>query len=426
MTKYRIENGVLRCPVAGQRQTNLYVDAGKIVAVGDSCDGFAEAVLVDARGKWIMPGIVDLSVSLREPGLKQKGSIESETYAAVKGGVTTVCCSPLSNPVNDSEAISHLIGEQARKAGYARVLPVGAMTSRGEGKQLSAYYALRSAGCIAVSHSRDCAIEPQVLRRCFQYARTHDLTVFMEPQETTLAQDGCVNEGVLSARLGLVGIPHLAETLMVSQSLLLAKETRVRLHLSQLSCAESVAMIRQAKANGVAVTADVTMHHLLLTENDVEPFDGRYHVLPPLRCESDREALIQAVSDGTLDAIVSQHAPHEQAAKQAPFGETEPGVSSIELLLPLLFRLVETTGLDLDTVLPLLTTKPAAIAGLTEYGLQAGAVADFVIVDPDKRWKVNASEMRSRGKNTLFSGVELPCSVEKTFVAGQNVYDCTL
>jgi len=273
-----------------------------------------------------------------------------------------------------------------------------------------------------VSHHRGAPIDSQTLYRCFQYAKSHDLTVFFEPEEADLS-GGCMHEGALSSRLGLVGISELSETIALSRALLLAEQTGVKLHIGQISCARSVEMLSDAKARGIQVTADVAIQNLVLTENDIEAFDGAYHTQPPLRTEHDRLTLINAINEGIVDAIVSQHQPHELAAKLAPFAETEPGISNLDTFLSLGIRLVENKELKLDAFIRAVTTQPAKIAGIDNYCLDEGNCSDLAIFNAEKTWQVSTKTLASAGKNTPFIEQELTGQVYWTFISGTCVFD---
>ena len=306
--------------------------------------------------------------------MARKGNIASETRAAAHGGFTTVCASPETSPVNDSGAVTNLILDSVASRGVVRVLPIGAITRGLDGDMLSDMAGLKAAGCVAVGNGSRGVRNARILRRCMAYAQTFGLTVMFSPENTALAADGYAHDGQVTTRLGLLGIPEVAETAAVMEMLLLAEETGVRLHLSQLSCARSVEMLAQARDRGVKVTADVAMHQLVFTESALAGFDSRFHVRPPLRGEADRQALVAGVRDGVIDAIVSQHQPHDSAAKQAPLPATEPGLSSIESVLSLGLELVQNHELELPDLLRALTAGPAAVLG-REVALTAGAAA---------------------------------------------------
>src|SRR5690554_3701107 len=342
----------------------LLIRNGRIAAIGEAAEKADADQSFDARGCVISPGFVDLSCNLREPGNGQKGNMVSETRAAARGGFTTVCVSPETSPVNDSRAVTHLIRDGAYVSSPIRVLPVGALTRGLDGEMLSDMSGLTAAGCIAVGNGSRGVRNARVLRRCMAYAQTFGLIVMLRPENQSLAADGYAHDGLVSARLGLLGIPEVAETAAVMEMLLLAEETGVRLHLSQLSCGRSVEMVVDARSRGIAVTADVAMHQLVFTEEALSGFDSRFHLRPPLRSEADRQALVAGVREGVIDAIVSQHLPHESAAKQAPLPDTEPGLSSIESLLSLGLELVQRGEFTLAELIRGLTSGPASVVGL--------------------------------------------------------------
>lgn len=419
----RIENGRLIDPAAGlDAVQSLLIRDGKIASTGAEADAASADAVVDASGGLIVPGFIDLYCNLREPGNGQKGSIASETRAAVRGGFTTVCAAPDSSPINDSSAITHLIRDVAERDAPIRVLPLGAATKGLAGELLSDMVGLSNAGCVALSNGSAPLVNARVLRRCMAYAKTFNMTLMLHPQNRSLAADGFAHDGLVTARLGLLGIPEVAETASVMEMILLAEETGVRLHLSQLSCARSVEMMADARARGVPVTADVAMHHLVLTEEALAGFDSRFHVEPPLRSEADRKGLIEGVRSGAISAIVSQHQPHDPAAKNAPLGDTEPGLSSIESVLSMGLGLVENGELDLGSLVRALTTGPAEVLGLTAPGLGEGQVADLGWIDPQASWTPKADSLLSAGKHAPILNETLKGLVNQVWRAGQSVY----
>ncbi|WP_226596132.1 dihydroorotase [Marinobacter nauticus] len=399
----------------------LLVRNGRIEAVGEQALAAESAATLDAAGQVIAPGFIDLCCNLREPGNGQKGNIASETRAAAHGGFTTVCASPETSPVNDSGAVTNLILDSVASRGVVRVLPIGAITRGLDGDMLSDMAGLKAAGCVAVGNGSRGVRNARILRRCMAYAQTFGLTVMFSPENTALAADGYAHDGQVTTRLGLLGIPEVAETAAVMEMLLLAEETGVRLHLSQLSCARSVEMLAQARDRGVKVTADVAMHQLAFTESALAGFDSRFHVRPPLRGEADREALVAGVRDGVIDAIVSQHQPHDSAAKQAPLPATEPGLSSIESVLSLGLELVQNHELELPDLLLALTAGPAAVLG-REVALTAGAAADLCLFDPDGHWQPSAATLLSAGRHAPVLERALPGEVKLTLVAGRTAW----
>ncbi|MCK0105726.1 dihydroorotase [Marinobacter sp. S0848L] len=401
--------------------TGLLVKEGKIVAMGaDALNANADQQY-DASGCVIAPGFIDLCCNLREPGNGQKGNIASETLAAAHGGFTTVCASPETSPVNDSSAVTHLIRDGASLRGAVRVLPVGAITRGLEGELLSDLAGLKNAGCVAVGNGSRGVKNARILRRCMAYAQTFGLTVMFSPENQALAADGYAHDGQVTTRLGLLGIPEVAETAAVMEMLLLAEETGVKLHLSQLSSGRSVEMVAQARQLGVQVTADVAVHQLCFTEEALAGFDSRFHVRPPLRSEADRQALVAGVQAGVIDAIVSQHQPHDTAAKQAPLPATEPGLSSIESVLSLGLELVKSGELSRQRLLTALTLGPGRIVGLSPE-IACGADADLCIFNPSASWQPCEQTLVSTGKHAPLVGRELTGKVELTLVAGRPVW----
>ncbi|WP_323750497.1 dihydroorotase [Marinobacter sp.] len=399
----------------------LLIQDGKIVAIGAEALSADADQQFDASGCVIAPGFVDLCCNLREPGNGQKGNIASETLAAAHGGFTTVCASPETSPVNDSSAVTHLIRDGATSRGSVQVLPVGAITRGLAGELLSDLAGLKNAGCVAVSNGSRGIKNARILRRCMAYAHTVGMTVMFSPENQALAADGYAHDGQVTTRLGLLGIPEVAETAAVMEMLLLAEETGVKLHLSQLSSGRSVEMLADARKRGIQVTADVAMHQLCFTEEALAGFDSRFHVRPPLRSEIDRKALVAGVQAGVIDAIVSQHQPHDTAAKQAPLPATEPGLSSIESVLSLGLGLVRNGELSRERLLSALTVGPARIVGLSAK-LAAGANADLCIFNPTAQWMPSAQTLVSTGKHAPLTGCELDGKVELTLVAGRPVW----
>lgn len=419
----RIENGRVIDPHTGRdEQQSLLIRDGLIAATGSEADAAEADSVLDAAGGLLTPGFIDLYCNLREPGNGQKGSIASESRAAARGGFTTVCAAPDSSPVNDSSAITHLIRDVAERDAPIRVLPLGAATKGLSGELLSDMVGLSGAGCVALSNGSETLANARVLRRCMAYARTFGITLMLHPQNHALAADGFAHDGLVTARLGLLGIPEVAETAAVMEMILLAEETGVRLHLSQLSCARSVDMVAQARSRGVAVTADVAMHHLLFTEQALADFDSRYHLQPPLRSEEDRQGLIEGVRSGAISAIVSQHQPHDPAAKNAPLGDTEAGLSSIESVFSMGLILVERGELELPALIRALTTGPAQALGMTPPSLSVEQVADLCWIDPQARWTASADSLMSVGKHAPLLGTPLPGVVNQVWVDGDVAY----
>ncbi|MEP0072570.1 MAG: dihydroorotase [Marinomonas sp.] len=421
--KLRIQNGRLIDPSQGlDKVTDLFVENHKIVAIGEAPEGFDDAQVVDASEQWVLPGLVDLAVSLREPGFTQKGSIATEGRAAVSGGITTLISPPDTRPIVDTPAVAALIQDKADEAGMANVFPLGALTQGLEGVQLSNMVALTDAGCIALSNGRNGMANTKVLSRALEYAATHDLLVVFHPDEKSLSEGGCAHEGLMSTMHGLSGIPDTAETVALMRDLLLVEKTGVRAHFARLSCAKSVEMVADAKAAGLDVTADVAVHNLLLSDDVLNQFDGRYHVLPPLRSENDRLTLIEGIKQGVITAICSDHQPHEKMAKIAPFAATEPGMANVEILLPLAMQLMDEGDFDFSTLLSCLTSGPAACFGLEAGSLAVGSFADFVLFDSTARWSWSYEGRKTKGHNSPYFGEEFIGRVMSTYISGQQVY----
>ncbi|WP_339515453.1 dihydroorotase [Pseudomonas sp. RL_15y_Pfl2_60] len=401
--------------------SDLYIEGGLLVAIGDAPTGFVAENTLDATGLVAAPGLVDLNVALREPGYSRKGSIATETLAAAAGGVTSLCCPPFTKPVLDTPAVAEMILDRAREAGHTKVFPIGALSKALEGEQLAELVALRDAGCVAFSNGLDCFRNSRTLRRAMEYAATFDLTVIFHSQDHDLAEGGLAHEGARASFLGLPGIPETAETVALARNLLLVEQTGVRAHFSQLTSARGAELIAEAQARGLKVTADVALYQLILTDEALQGFSSLYHVQPPLRTATDRDGLRQAVKDGTIQAISSHHQPHEADAKLAPFGATEPGISSVQLLLPLAMTLVQDGLIDLPTLLQRLTTGPATALRLPAGILAVGQAADILLFDPQASTLAGETWF-SKGSNSPFIGHCLPSAVRYTLVDGHICY----
>ncbi|MEJ6656467.1 MAG: dihydroorotase [Pseudomonas sp.] len=401
--------------------TDLHIDAGQIRALGQAPEGFVAAQTIDARGLIASPGLVDLNVSLREPGFGRKGSIASETRAAAVGGVTSLCCPPNSRPVLDTPAVAELILDRTERAGQARVFPIGALTRGLDGEHLSELVALRDAGCVAFTQGLAPMKSNRILRRALEYAAGFDLPVIFTPLDPALAEGGVAHEGATAARLGLVGIPESAETVALARDLLLIEQTGVRAHFSGLSSARAIDMLADAQARGLPVTADVAMYQLLLCDEDLDGYSSLLHVMPPLRSSSDRRALRQAVQNGVIQAIASHHQPHEPEAKRVPFAASAPGISSVEIMLPLALTLVADGLLELPALLARLTCGPASIFGLPAGRLAEGASADITLFNPAVSSEIGQHWL-SKGANCPFIGQSAPGAVTHTLCQGQLVY----
>ncbi|WKJ90750.1 dihydroorotase [Methylomonas montana] len=423
MSKILIKNGRVIDPANNVDAIGTVCIAdGKIVSVLEQAADFTAEQIIDATNQIVCPGFIDLSVRLREPGHTQKGNIQSETRAALSAGVTSLCLPPDTKPCIDSPAVVEFIKDKAEKANYPQIHSIGALTQRLAGNELSAMFALKQAGCIAVSNASEPLGNLLILRRAMEYASSHDLLLMFRANEAALSGKGCAHEGAVASRYGLPGIPEAAESIALAQCLELAELTGCRVHISQVSCKQSVIKLQQAKKYGLNVTADVAIHQLHLTENDITPFDSNYHVIPPLRSTIDRQYLREGLVNGTLDAICSDHQPHDLDAKLGAFPETEPGIASLETLLPLSLALTEQHRIGLSQVIAALSCKPAQILGLTSGALTPGFNADVCIFDPRANWQVNRATWHSAGCNTPYWQQTLTGRVTHTLLAGNVVY----
>jgi dihydroorotase len=409
-------------PASGRDEiADIHVENGRIAAIGTAPAGFAAEQRIEAGGLVATAGLVDLSVALREPGYSRKGSIASETLAAAAGGVTSLCCPPDTRPVLDTTAVAELILDRARESGHAKVFPIGALTRNLAGEQLAELVALRDAGCVAFGNGLTEFGSTRNLRRALEYAATFDLTVVIHSQDRDLAAGGLAHEGPAASFLGLAGIPETAETVALARNLLLVERAGVRAHFTQLTSTRGAQMIADAQARGLPVTADVALYQLILTDEALHGFSSLYHVQPPLRSLADRDGLREAVRAGVIGAIASHHQPHEADAKLAPFGETEPGISGVEIQLPLALTLVQDGLLDLPTLLARLASGPAQALGLPVGRLAVGEAADLTLFDPDASTLVGERWL-SKGRNSPFLGHCLPGAVRYTLVDGKLVY----
>lgn len=423
MNRLLIANGLILDPVTESVKTsNICIADGNIIAIGHQPDGFNADQTIDADGLIITAGLVDLCARLREPGLEFKADIRSEVNAAASAGITTLCCPPDTDPVIDEPAVVELIHRKAAEAAKSRVRTLGALTRGLEGQLLSEMYALKAAGCAGVSNSRKPVSNTLILRRAYSYAASCGITVFIEPDEHWLSAGGCAHDGPVATRLGLQGIPVSAETVAISRALELIHETGVKAHFGRLSSAQGVEMIRRAKEHGMGITADVSAHQLFLNEMDINSFNSMCHVLPPLRSLRDMEALRHGLREGVIDAICSDHQPHEPDAKQAPFASTQPGISSLETLLPLTLRLVHEQVIPTYTALSLLSTQPAAILGIDAGVMADNRPADLCIYDPGQNWQLDTETMLSRGRNTPFEGWDFEGKVHYTLIGGSVIH----
>lgn len=420
--RLKIEGGLVIDPANNiESKHDIYISEGRIAAIGKQPDGFTLDQTINASGCHVIPGIVDLRARLREPGQENKGTIATETRAAAASGITTLCVPPDTTPVIDTTTVVELIHQRANEAGFARIVTLAALTAGLKSEQLSEMALLKNeGGCVGVSNGMSPISNNLIMRRAMEYAASCGLTIFLHAEDQGLAGKGCAHEGIISTRLGLPGIPETAETTAVARDLLLIEQTGVRAHFCHVSSARAAQMIARARYDGLPVTADVTAHHLHLTEMDIGYFNSNCHIRPPLRTQRDREALVEALAQGHLSAICSDHEPHDADAKLAPFNETEAGISALETLLPLALRLSD--ELSLSDVIDRITHQPAKILGIDAGTLSIGEKADICIYNPQTSWIVDPDKMLSAGQNTPFEGWELKGKVVCTLLNGNVVY----
>ena len=399
--------------------TDLYVAEGRIKAIGRKPESGVVEESIDGRGQWLIPGLIDLGGHLAEPGFAQKGAIASETYAACSSGFTHVCALPDTKPVVDNSAIVQQILEKAQQARFAHVLPLGALTPDLAGEQISSMAALQEAGCVALSNARRPFKNSYVLRRVLEYAATYDILVFLAPDDVSLSASGSMHEGPVATRMGIPGIPRTAETIALAQMLLLIEQTGVRAHISQISCARSLVMLRQAREAGMSITADTPLANLIYTDESVTGYNSLYKVFPPLRTEVDRQALLAAVNAGEL-AISSNHRPHDVAGKKTTFIDAEPGMSMFDGFLPLAMQLVDKGELTEEAFISAVSTVPAEVLGMG-HGLKEGSLFNAALIDPAQERCFRRSHLLSQGRNSPVAGLTLKGAATAVFVDGRKV-----
>lgn len=382
----------------------------------------SSVTVINAEGKIVVPGLIDMHCHLREPGYEYKETIATGTKAAAAGGFTTICCMPNTEPVNDNRSVTDFIITQAKKEGMADVLPIGAITKGRKGEELAEIGELVEAGCIAISDDGSPVMNSGIIRIGLEYAKAFGIPVISHCEDRNLSAEGVMNEGLVSTELGLLGIPSVSEEVMVARDLLLAELTKGRIHIAHVSTIGSVRLIREAKERGIKVTAETCPHYFTLTEEEVRGYNTNAKVNPPLRTHRDVEAIKIGLKDGTIDIITTDHAPHAVQEKEVEFNFAPFGIVGLETALPLCLRLVEEGVLTLKDVIAKLTTNPAKILGLKKGSLAVGSEADITIIDIEKSLVIDPDLFRSKGKNSPFAGWKVKGAVITTIVGGKVVY----
>lgn len=404
---------------------NILIEDGKIKSYPKTTKKIEQdkdVTVINAKGKVVAPGLVDIHVHLREPGFEHKETIKSGCESAAAGGFTSIVCMPNTNPVNDNASVTEYILLKARTEGIVNVFPIGAITKGEMGETLAQIGEMFEAGCVGVSDDGMPVMNSKVMRHAMEYVQAFDIPVISHAEDKDLSGAGVMNEGEVSTQLGLAGIPCASEDVMVSRDITVAELTGARLHICHVSTAGSVRLIRAAKKRGVKVTAEVTPHHFILTDEAVNEYDTNAKMNPPLRGTKDREAVIEGLKDGTLDAIATDHAPHSEDEKKVEFDIAPFGIVGLETALPLSLKLVEDGVLSLSEVISKLTDAPSEVLNLGKGTLKVGSAADVVIFDPEKEVTIDRANFHSKSKNSPFHGWTLKGSVDYTIVNGNIVY----
>jgi len=401
-------------------RAELLIEDGKIktLAAGEKIKNAKGAEVFDAEGMYVLPGLIDMHTHLREPGFEHKETIRTGTLAALKGGFTTVCAMPNTNPVNDNAGITEFILKKAEREGNANVLPIGAITKGQKGEELAEMYMMLSAGCIAFSDDGNPVASSLTMRRALEYARGFHALIISHSEDPRLSEGGVMNEGFLSISMGLKGVPSVSEEVFIYRDIALAEYTGAKIHIAHVSTEGSVRIIRQAKERGVHVTAETCPHYFSLTEDAVAGYNTNAKVNPPLRSEKDVEAIKEGLRDGTIDLIATDHAPHSLEEKTREFDNAPFGISGLETALPLGMELVRGGVLSLKDLVSKLTIQPAKILQISKGSLREGADAELCVFDPDKEYVLDPAALLSRGKNTPFAGHRMKGAVVATIFKG--------
>jgi len=415
-----LRNGRIIDPLCKRDEiADIWLQNGRIVASGKAIPDRAECI--DLAGKWVVPGLIDMHVHLREPGQEYKETIDSGTRAAAAGGFTAVACMPNTRPVNDNASVTRFICEKASGC-PAHVYPVGAISKQSLGEGLAEYGEMKQAGVVALTDDGMPVLDSQLMRRAMEYASSHGLLVMSHSEEAALSRNGCMHEGAVSTRLGLRGIPAAAESIMVYREIALSELTGARVHIAHVSCASSLDLIRQAKKRGAPVTAETAPHYFTLTDEAVSGYNTNAKMNPPLRSEEDRQAVRAALADGTIDAIATDHAPHSILEKEVEFGAAANGIVGLETSLPLTLALVHAGVISANRLVELMSSAPAGILGVPGGRLSVGDPADITVIDPEKDFTFSAEQCCSKSRNTPFDGWQMRGKAVLTLLAGRIRY----
>ncbi|MFH1837242.1 MAG: dihydroorotase [Candidatus Omnitrophota bacterium] len=419
-----IKNGRIIDPSSGMdKKGDILIENGKITRIGGAINKKTD-VVIDASGKICAPGLIDMHTHLREPGREDAETIETGLKAAIRGGFTTVCAMPNTTPPCDNQAAAEFIIKKAKKAGLGTVFPIGTITEKREGKKLAEMAELKNAGCPAISDDGDSVYDASLMKRALEYASMLDLVIISHCEDTDLSENGVMREGYYSTILGLGPIPEEAESVIVERDIRLAEKAKARIHIAHVSTLSSVEIIREAKKRGVKVTAEVTPHHITLTDKDLKTYDTNMKVNPPLALEADVKALKKALKDGTIDVIATDHAPHPENEKEKEFDYAPFGMIGLETALPLVKEALIDTGLmEWTEVIRKLTQNPAEILKIDKGHLKEGALADIVVIDPEAKWIYKREEIVSKSKNSPFIGREMKAKVTHVIAGGKIVFE---